>query len=120
MQYYHKNVSPDFYKKAIEISIGDNNIDDYNLLLFSDKMDDAINLLSGINLIPVHNIDNVEDFIMMSMCDINIIGNSTFSWWAAYLNEKNSMVIAPKTEWFGPGYSHYNLNDLFPKKWITL
>lgn len=122
MQYYHKDVSVDFYKKSISIIVGDDNIDDYNILLFSDNMDKASSLLeqSGINIIPIKNVDNVEDFIMMSICDYNIIGNSTFAWWAAYLNQKNSKVIAPRTEWFGPGYKHYILNDLFPKNWITL
>jgi hypothetical protein len=122
VQHYHKDVSINFYKEAINLIVGDNNINDYNILLFSDNIDKASLLLknSGIDIIQIRNIDNVEDFILMSVCDYNIIGNSTFAWWAAYLNQKNSKVIAPKTEWFGPGYKHFILDDLFPKKWTTL
>ena len=60
-----------------------------------------------------------NSFLLMSLCNYNIIGNSTFSWWSSFLNlNQDSMSIAPKTEWFGPGNSHLNLDDLFPKKWI--
>jgi hypothetical protein len=62
-----------------------------------------------------------KSFILISLCDYNIIGNSTFSWWASYLNlNKNSITICPKTEWFGPGYQHFTLKDLFPNNWICL
>lgn len=122
VQHFHKTVSIDFYKNAIDIILGDNDVSEYNILLFSDNMNHAIELVKDIeyDLIPIINKDNVEDFIMMSICDYNIIGNSTFAWWSAYLNKNNNKVIAPKSEWFGPGYSHFNINDLFPENWITL
>jgi hypothetical protein len=57
----------------------------------------------------------------MSLCNYNIIGNSTFSWWSSYLNLNNETItIAPKSEWFGPGYRGVVLDDLFPKTWICL
>jgi len=63
---------------------------------------------------------DVSDFILMSLCDSHIISNSTFSWWAAWLNNKNNKrVIAPK-KWFGPAYSTWDIKDLYPKDWETI
>lgn len=122
MQHYHKNVSIDFYKNALDL-ITDYNEDDYTILVFSDKIDMCKQLLTGFpyTLTYVENTDNVTDFIMMSLCDINIVGNSTFSWWAAYMNQnKHKQVIVTESEWFGPGYKHFNLTDTFPESWIRL
>jgi Glycosyl transferase family 11 len=45
--------------------------------------------------------NDIDDFIMMTLCNNNIITNSTFSWWGAWLNANiNKVVIMPK-QWFG-------------------
>jgi hypothetical protein len=54
---------------------------------------------------------------LMSQHEGNIIGNSSFSWWSAWLNPNpNKVVIAPQ-EWFGQAYSVLNLKDLIPPEW---
>lgn len=122
MQYYHKNVSIDYYKKALETINYDPN--DHNILVFSDNLILAKKLLESLN----HNFhyidnnnDNILDFIHMTQCDYNIVGNSTYSWWSAYMNnKKNKKIIVSETEYFGPGYKHFNMEDIFPKEWIKI
>ena len=58
-----------------------------------------------------------EDFNMMCGCMGHIISNSTFSWWAAWIADRE--VVAPKV-WFGPGIKHLDTKDVIPDRWKKL
>ena len=61
---------------------------------------------------------NYEDLKLMTSCKHNIIANSSFSWWGAWLNKNpNKMVIAP-TKWFNDETRDYK--DVIPKNWIKI
>lgn len=117
LQQYHPLMPQEYYRRAVE-TIGM----DKTYLIFSDVLDNSCeDLLSFIPKKVVYRsgIDWM-DFYLMSMCGDNIIANSTFSWWAAYLNQNpNKKVIAP-TQWFGPGYANLNTDDLIPPDWTLL
>ena len=119
VQHYHKNVSIEFYKKAYDIICNSYEIDD--VIVITDFPEMAKDMISTI--IPkfkIINEDTVNSFVMLSSTSYSIIGNSTFSWWASYLNTTNKITVCPKSEWFGPGYAAVNIDDLFPELWICL
>ena len=59
-----------------------------------------------------------EDFFLMSKCHHNIIANSSFGWWAAWLNDNpDKIVVAPKN-WFNKGPK--DTQDLIPEGWIKI
>lgn len=63
-----------------------------------------------------------EDLELMSGCEHHIISNSTFSWWAAFLDQNpNKVVISPsKDNWFGPGNASLCTDDIIPESWIQI
>ena len=64
-------------------------------------------------------LEDWEQLILMSLCRYNIIANSTFSWWGAYLNTNRKKKVVYPLTWFGPRIKH-GLQDLFPLDWIGL
>lgn len=59
-----------------------------------------------------------EDMRLMSLCDHNIIGNSSFSWWAAWLNANAGKRVIGPARWFGdPKLSN---PDILPADWIQI
>jgi len=95
---------------------------DVIFLVFSDTNTD-INWckenIKGENVLFSENHPDFIDFALQQKCDHNIIANSSFSWWAAWLNNNpNKKVISPR-KWFGEAYEHFDLKDLYPEDWIV-
>jgi len=58
------------------------------------------------------------DMALMAQCDYHVIGNSTFSWWGAWLSDSKK-VIAP-AQWFGAPLGGNDLSDLYCDNWSVL
>lgn len=59
-----------------------------------------------------------EDMRLMSLCDHNIIGNSSFSWWAAWLNANPGKRVAGPARWFGD--AKLDNPDILPANWLKI
>jgi hypothetical protein len=65
--------------------------------------------------------DPVVDFSLQRICNYNIIANSSFSWWAAWLNPHEDKVIVAPSKWFGPSLEKdHPTNDLIPESWVRV
>ena len=59
-----------------------------------------------------------EDMRLMSRCKHNVLANSSFSWWAAWLNlNSDKVVVAPK-QWFND--PSINISDVIPETWLKI
>lgn len=110
--------TPEYYKRAIK------QVEEYYTetvyYIFSDDLEWAKNNIS----LPLNTVyvswnggkDSWQDMLLMSTCKHNIIANSSFSWWGAWLNSnKDKIVVAPK-KWI-------NTNDtpgIVPETWIRI
>jgi hypothetical protein len=59
-----------------------------------------------------------KQLLAMACCDANVIANSSFSWWSAYLNPKPNKIVYYPSVWFGPQLAHtVRPDDMFPESW---
>lgn len=111
---HHPVLGMDYYEKAMEL-VGVN-----KFLVFSDDIKWCKQHFIGNQFEFSEGQHEVTDLSLQAKCEHNICGNSTFSWWASYLNNNpNKIIIAPQ-KWFGPALSSHNIKDLFPDSWIKI
>jgi hypothetical protein len=112
---FHPTCTIEYYEKAIK-EIGDSYFifvsDDIEWVKQNFKTNSNDYVFSNFN-------DEILDLTLMTMCDNNIIANSSFSWWGAYLNpNQDKKVIAPK-KWFGPK-GPQDQSDIIPENWLII
>ena len=117
---YHGSCSLEYYQEAVaKIATC---VKNPHLFIFSDDLNWAkehLNFNYPIKFITHNGAEkSYEDLRLMSLCKHNIIANSSFSWWGAWLNTNpGKIVIAPK-KWFND--SSINTDDLIPDSWVRI
>jgi hypothetical protein len=113
---YHPVQRVEYYKNAYDL-IGVKNI---NVVVVSDDIQWCKDNLNFENIHFIENESNISDLYLMSLCKYNIISNSTFSWWGAWLNENSNKKVIIPSVWFGPTLSSLPSDDIYCENWIRL
>jgi Glycosyl transferase family 11. len=119
----HPVVTMEYINKAVDI-IYKKGISHFKV--FSDGIDwcreEFDNLPNGHFEFMERSVNASKDMLLMAECEHNIIANSTFSWWGAWLSPNpDKIVISPSTaNWFGPGNSKLCTDDIIPDNWIQI
>lgn len=108
-----------YYEQAIQYM--QEHVKECKICFFSDDIEWVKKIYKIPNAIYIEKdlFDNYQDWYdmyLMSMCKHNIIANSTFSWWGAWLNSnRDKIVIAPR-KWV----NQCEYIDIYPKDWIVI
>lgn len=62
--------------------------------------------------------NTIEDMYLMTQCKNAVITNSTFSWWAAYLNRHDDKIIVVPERWYN--IAPFNYSDIYYPGWIKM
>lgn len=107
----------EYYKKAI--SIIEQHFENPCYFVFSDDIEwvkDNLNIRNAYYIDWNIGNNSVYDMLLMSRVKANIIANSTFSFWGAFLNKSNVLTVCPK-RWF---FSTFKDPDIIPDNWIKI
>lgn len=116
----HPTISIEYISEALKL------IGEYStVFLFTEdesrwpgSRDFVMNNFSFPNVVFPKENEDWKEMYLMGLCENHIIPNSTFSWWATFLNKnKNKKIIAPST-WFGP--KGPNAKDIFESNWTLV
>jgi hypothetical protein len=113
LSHIHLNLDMNYYSNAISHFSTENSI----FIIFSDDV--AFIQNEPLFQILPHKIivDNPDDeycFWLMSACTHNIIANSSYSWWASYVNTNPTKLVIAPNKWFGPCGPQHKIYDIIP------
>ena len=127
---YHPILNLEFYKRSLRIIIEKTEIENWQVLYFYENEDiDCIEQhieqlkinFPTLSFLGVNNeLSDWEQMITMSLCTHNIIANSSFSWWAAYLNSNTNIVCCPDIILGPDARGNIKFEDRYPPLWTIV
>ena len=118
-----------YYKESLVFILKNAQITKANVLWFCEDvdLDDVVPIINKLSkYFPICSFQKVnsntsdwEQMLMMSLCNHNIIANSTFSWWGAYFNSNPDKNVCYPGSWFVES-ANINTKDLFPPTWKSI
>ncbi len=110
-----------YYNKAIMYMR--EKIENPKFYIFSDDIQWVIDNLEFIRDVQFvnHNfgLESYVDMQLMSLCKHNIIANSSFSWWGAWLNQNPEKIVIVPPKWYNDTEKDNN-SEMIPKPWIKV
>lgn len=106
-----------YYQRAIEYI--KNNVENPVFCIFSDDIEWVKSNLDIENALYSTGKNHFEDFCFMQNCKHSIIANSSFSWWAAWLNPNHDKIVIAPGKWFSDK-SKIKYHDIVPETWVKL
>ncbi len=117
----HGTCSIEYYETAIQLM--NNKEENINYFIFSDDIDWVKDNLKVNNAVYIDNKEKRvphEDMYLMSLCKNNIIANSSFSWWGAWLNQNEDKSVIAPARWFANKKMYKQSKDIICKNWIKI
>jgi len=129
IQDFHPLATYDFYERSLlYMQISKSNIN-FTVLYFCEDcdIDDVLIIINKLTTnYPMYNfkrgtntLEDWQQMLLMSCCHHNIIANSSFSWWSAYLNTNTDKIVCYPSVWFGQAANN-DTKDLCPHNWIRV
>jgi hypothetical protein len=112
--HHHPPCSVEYYRQAMAQFPG------AHFIVFSDDIEWCRANLAGKDVEFSEGFSPDRDLQRMILCDHNIIANSSYSWWGAWLNPNPAKRVIFPRRWFGPAKAGWDTTDLCPESWEVL
>lgn len=122
--WYTGTCSAEYYSRAVDLLKG--RVENPRFYVFTDNPQWVKENFTGFEYTlvrgnPVSGPGSHCDMQLMSLCRHNIISNSTYSWWAAFLNSHKDKTVVIPEKWFNPeAAAEYRSDKLCCQGWISI